>query len=357
LVKSLADGLEDESKSESTTNEIANPEDDLSTPSTTNETDSQEDDDSESESSGIGCLIAIMVAMGFFGGAVNYCLRVTSDEPTLGELGIGDDSNIMPEEGTEEEKEKAEAAEKKKQPWRLGLYIGMGLGASFLTPLFLHSISSDLVVKILAGEGGDKLLVFMGYCLLAAIMSRTFIGSMARSLRTALHQARLAKKDADEAKKNAKTLTDMLTDEEDDPSTSSGTPLGDLPSEGDSEGQQATQSGAATFVADEEEEVAVDDAGVRPLRVPGAPIPATTTASAGSSTPTPVSLHTRILISMATSNKLFRTAGAISRDVDEPITDQHLTELAQLGYVAKRDVPGIGDRWCITAAGRAAARV
>lgn len=79
----------------------------------------------------------------------------------------------------------------------------LGIGASFLMPLFLNTISSTLVPNILDGEGdsGD-VFVFAGFCLLAAISSRAFIETLAdkvlREAKEATHQARETRKEVSE---------------------------------------------------------------------------------------------------------------------------------------------------------------
>ena len=56
----------------------------------------------------------------------------------------------------------------------------LGIAASFLVPLFLNTISSNII------ESSEKdiyqLLVFAGFCLIAAISSKTFINSISESM-------------------------------------------------------------------------------------------------------------------------------------------------------------------------------
>ncbi|KUO70790.1 MAG: hypothetical protein APF81_12710 [Desulfosporosinus sp. BRH_c37] len=52
----------------------------------------------------------------------------------------------------------------------------LGIGASSLVPLFLNMISSSLLVD--SGKDPHKILVFMGFCLIAAISSKAFIGTI-----------------------------------------------------------------------------------------------------------------------------------------------------------------------------------
>lgn len=79
-------------------------------------------------------------------------------------------------------------------------YVLIGLGASFVMPLFLNTISSPLVGEIIGSEftaqSASKLLVMAGFCILAAVSSRTFMQSLAARV---LRVAEEAKKQSDEA--------------------------------------------------------------------------------------------------------------------------------------------------------------
>src|SRR5437764_7659640 len=90
-------------------------------------------------------LILIMVGAGLLGGAVNYFLSQEIDP---------------------------------NQKY-FGRSLWLGLAASFMVPLFLNMISSNLIDSIRgnAATPGDKskLLVFAGFCIVAALSSRSFI--------------------------------------------------------------------------------------------------------------------------------------------------------------------------------------
>jgi hypothetical protein len=84
-----------------------------------------------------------MIIAGFFGGVINYCRSFTKETGS------------------------------KRKFWTC---IFLGVGASFLVPLFLGMISSDLITN---SRLDDKyFLVFAGLCLVAAIFSGRFIDSI-----------------------------------------------------------------------------------------------------------------------------------------------------------------------------------
>jgi len=94
----------------------------------------------------------------------------------------------------------------------------VGIGASFLVPLFLNMISSNLIESI---RGNDKsegspanYFVFAGFCLIAAISSRAFIKTISDKLLTevkeAKAEAKAAKEEAKEAKKEASEVRENV---------------------------------------------------------------------------------------------------------------------------------------------------
>jgi hypothetical protein len=83
----------------------------------------------------------------------------------------------------------------------------LGIGAAFLVPLFLNMISSTLVDNIHSPEKGfdfNKILVFLGFCLVAAISSTAFIRTISERVLKLAEEARKtgnqAKEDAEKAK-------------------------------------------------------------------------------------------------------------------------------------------------------------
>jgi len=58
--------------------------------------------------------------------------------------------------------------------------ILLGVGAALLVPLFLKMISSTLIAE--TANDSNNYFVLMGFCLVAAISSRSFIGSISKKL-------------------------------------------------------------------------------------------------------------------------------------------------------------------------------
>ena len=110
-------------------------------------------------------IIIILTSAGFFGGLVNYLQVYVGNNATKANF------------------------------WKS---IIVGIAASFLVPLFLETISSNLIES---SKTSDKdLLVFVGFCLVAAIFSRRFIDTIGERI---LKKAEEANKKADEAKEIA----------------------------------------------------------------------------------------------------------------------------------------------------------
>jgi DNA-binding HxlR family transcriptional regulator len=91
----------------------------------------------------------------------------------------------------------------------LGRCLLVGVGASFLVPLFLRMVSSNLVDPK-TDLPSTNYLVFFGFCLLAAISSKAFIQTLSDRLlklaEDAKVEAQTANKKADETQKDVKDL-------------------------------------------------------------------------------------------------------------------------------------------------------
>jgi hypothetical protein len=85
----------------------------------------------------------------------------------------------------------------------------IGLGASFLVPLFLQMISSNLVES---SKTNDKdLLVFLGFCLIAAIFSRRFIETIGERILKQVAEAKQTAESAKEIAETSKEEVELLT--------------------------------------------------------------------------------------------------------------------------------------------------
>lgn len=112
-------------------------------------------------------LLVVIISSGVFGGIVNFCQLYSKEYKGWPNF------------------------------WKC---VVVGLGASFLVPLFLQMISSDLINK--AKTNDQETLVFIGFCLVASIFSKRFIETIGEKI---LRQVEHAKVVAEEAKEIAET--------------------------------------------------------------------------------------------------------------------------------------------------------
>jgi|SRR2546423_653100 len=100
----------------------------------------------------IVCLLLIMLIAGAFGGAINH---------------------FQTQDGTA-----SGSADKISIKSRGNFFrcFTVGIAAAFMVPLFLNMISSDLLTA--CRENPTKLLVFAGFCLVASVSSKAFIGTI-----------------------------------------------------------------------------------------------------------------------------------------------------------------------------------
>ena len=115
--------------------------------------------------SNLWTLLAIMTLAGSFGGLINYFIERRDSR---------EKSSILRS-------------------------LVVGIGAAYMVPLFLNMISSDLMQQLDQDTG--KLLVFVGFCLIAAVSSSAFIRSLSDKVL----------KEAQEAKRVSKELKDAMT--------------------------------------------------------------------------------------------------------------------------------------------------
>ena len=116
--------------------------------------------------------IIVMIAAGVFGGFVNFYLTKPDDVPT---------------------------------PSRIRSVV-VGVAASLLVPLFLNMISSNLIELIKSGDN-SKLLILLGFCLVASISSTAFIRTLSDRV---LSEAKEAKKEALEAKARVSEAQEVI---------------------------------------------------------------------------------------------------------------------------------------------------
>jgi DNA-binding MarR family transcriptional regulator len=226
-------------------------------------------------------LIAVMLLAGSFGGLINYFLLLKNDP----------ENASVPKS------------------------IIIGVGASFLVPLFLNMISSNLIesIKGTTEVPGDhsKLLVFAGFCLIAAISSTAFIQTLSDRI---LSEAKAARKQAAEAKIEAERAVDQVA--------------------------QVQANVEPIIVRETEPEPSADSSVLR--------------ASADHLS----EKERRILDAFARSRYSRRSANGLSRDtgIDARELDGLLAELDAKGFVGKRENQS-GERWFITQEGLEAAVV
>ncbi|GKX27678.1 hypothetical protein SH1V18_01580 [Vallitalea longa] len=97
-------------------------------------------------------IIIIILLVGIFGGIINYLLNGMKTEKKY--VSIFDVELLK--------------------------CIFVGMGASLLVPLFLNMISSDIIKQ--AETNDYMLLVFIGFCLIASISSKSFINSISEKI-------------------------------------------------------------------------------------------------------------------------------------------------------------------------------
>lgn len=103
-------------------------------------------------------LVAVMLMAGVFGGLVNYYMQSQYDP----------DTTSLPRS------------------------LVVGIGASFLVPVVLALVNSDLITE--SSQDATRFLIFTGFCLIAAIASRFVVTSVSDRI---LSEARRAREQSD----------------------------------------------------------------------------------------------------------------------------------------------------------------
>mgnify|MGYP001465356248 CR=1 FL=1 len=223
----------------------------------------------------------VMLVSGFVGGLINFILAGPEQDRVL--------------------------------PW--WKHVVVGIGASFLVPLFLQMISSDLISRISGADGkksdASALLVLTGFCLVASISARGFISSMSKRL---LQELERVKADAQNA------------------------------------AQQAQSAAQQAQVAERKAEAA--QSVVAPLVEPEEGEPTQESVAVGSA---PASDdERRVLEALEVSRFRLRSAGGIAGDskLSNEKVDEALSSLAARGLVAKGQSLTGQARWYLAAAKR-----
>jgi hypothetical protein len=208
-------------------------------------------------------LATVMLLAGIFGGLVNYYLYGDKDP----------DAASLPR------------------------FLVVGVGASFLVPVVLDMVNSELVLE----SQGDpsRLLIFTGFCLIAALLSRFLIDNLSDRI---LNEAQTAKQRSEEVQQNLRTMqTELL-------------PLIDTETE-----QDASQGDPEAAQINEELDVT----------------------------------STQVLRILASGRFIFRSLGGVCREANE----EESTILKTLNVLVVRSLAGKvsgknGVRWHITEKGR-----
>lgn len=207
----------------------------------------------------IWTLLGIMTLAGAFGGLINYFIE-RRDNP-----------------------ERSSVARS----------LVVGIGASYLVPLFLNMISSSLMQQLELDAG--KLLVFIGFCLIAAITSSAFIRSLSNKVL----------QEAQDAKRLCKEVSDAVM------------PILLRESEPAADERRASNGEEAASLNAEANE---------------------------------------ILVALASGKFAWRTMDGLHRQtgMDRIAVETHLKSLHEAGFaVSREDAQGI-ERWAVTATGRKA---
>jgi hypothetical protein len=219
-------------------------------------------------------------------------------------------------------------------------HIVIGITAAFMVPLFLTMISAGLIDKIrgTAGQPGDPalLLNLAGFCLVASVSSRAFIGSLTerlmREVRDARAQADAASATAEQARQRATDATEAA-----------------LIAQSDAETAQAL---ARAQVA---EESLVDEAAEYPAprQRTGPP------TGAGLGLSPALAQEKLVLLALTESDLALRTVAGLAQDsrLDTATVLTVLGHLQQKAWALSLAGSDGQPRWFATAAGKAQTRL
>ena len=223
-------------------------------------------------------------------------------------------------------------------------HVVIGITAAFMVPLFLAMISADLIDKIrgTAGQAGNPVLLLnlAGFCLVASVSSRAFIGSLTerlmREVRDAREQAEAAAATAEQARQRAADATEAA-----------------LTAQSDAETAQALAR------AQVDEEASTDAAPTTPAvasqRQRSGPPP-----GAGLAATSPVLAQEKlVLLALTEGEATLRTVAGLAQDsrLDEAAVLTVLGHLQQKAWALPLAGSDGQPRWFATAAGKAQTRV
>ena len=219
-------------------------------------------------------------------------------------------------------------------------HIVIGVTASFMVPLFLTMISADLIDKIrgTAGQPGNPalLLNLAGFCLVASVSSRAFIGSLTerlmREVRDAREQAEAAAATAEQARQRAADATEAALTAQSDAETAQALVRAQV----DEEAGTDTLTDASTATAQRQ----------RSGPPPGA----------GLGTPSPVLAQEKlVLLALTEGTATLRTVAGLAQDsrLDEATLRTVLGHLQQKAWALPMAGSDGQPRWFVTAAGKA----
>lgn len=225
-------------------------------------------------------------------------------------------------------------------------HIIIGITASFMVPLFLTMISADLIDKIRGvgqPQGNPALLLNLaGFCLVASVSSRAFIGSLTerlmREVRDAREQAEAATATAEQARQRAADATEAA-----------------LTAQSDAETAQAlARAQVAEEASAELPAVALDSPSPRQR---SGPPPG---AGLGSPAPSPALAQEKlVLLALTEGEATLRTVAGLAQDsrLDEATVLTVLGHLQQKAWALPLAGSDGQPRWFATAAGKAQTRM
>jgi len=133
-------------------------------------------------------LALIMFFSGLLGGIANYLIISTENIP---------DTEVVPST----------------KPLLIKSVL-LGIIAAFMVPLFLTTISSELLKPASGNEFNKNYLVLTGFCLIAAVLSKQFIENLSQKILKVEKKAAAAVNKANETVQRVESIENSLTEDE-----------------------------------------------------------------------------------------------------------------------------------------------